>query len=159
MSIEERLLVNQETAITAINAQVTILKELAVSVNDQFFEERKAANSHKTHSRHYIQPRIRDSEGAFTIHWVRYVPPAKSADGAKKSTKVKSSHIPKGKVNKYRYADGNLKRASHDDEEYMRLLKYESEFEIIRKSLVFLIDSRKYIMLHNKNIPLLEKKG
>jgi hypothetical protein len=146
----EQLLINQQTALAAIGAQIAILRDKAQQICDGFFDKRKRINQSKGVAKNYLQPRLRVSEegDSFTVYWVRYVPPVKG----KSQASLKSTHINKGKTHKHRYADGNLKRAASNEQEYLIVREAEDQFEPIRKSLHYLVEARKNLIIHQKNL-------
>jgi hypothetical protein len=144
----EEYSVCQSTAIDAINAQIELLHNKATMLSDQFFDSRGRINKNKQAKRHNIQPRIVDTGGSFSLIWIKYIPQKKELA----KTPLKTSHISKGKTHRFMYSQGFLKKASVSDLEFEQVWTTEARFAEIRKSLFYLVEARKSLKKHQKNL-------
>lgn len=142
----------QSTAIDAINSQIELLHDRAKALSNTFFEGRTKINARKQATRHKVQPRIMDAGGSFSVIWVKYIP--QKTELAK--APLKTTHISKGKVHRFMYAKGNLKRACVSDIELERVWDAELKFSEIRKSIFYLVEARKSLKKHQKNLETID---
>lgn len=141
----ERILINQQTALDAINTQLFEIKEAANQAISQFYKERDKHNERMAKAKFYLQPRLKETDTGFSIFWVQYIP-------VKESKKVMTKHISKGRSQKFSYPERTLRTKAKNDTEFELVWEFEQKFKIFRKSAHYLIESRKNLNFHLQNL-------